>query len=214
MVKKFEIAICVTKSGRNLQAILDAIEVEEIKGVEITGVIAMRRGIKAIEIAEEAGIPVTILAESEYSSKRAYASDFLSALYENDPDLLVMADSSMKVPKEVRKEFTKPIINIHPSLIPAFWEKDLYGLDLHKAVLNRGVKLTGATVYIDNGTMDVPIIGQLGVHVFPGDTAENLQIRVFDNADSKILPWTINSFANGKITYNDGKLRIYAPCPY
>lgn len=215
MAKKFKIVVCVTGSGKNLRAILSAMRDGDIgKNVKIAGVIAMKEGIKAIDVAKENKLEVQILAEKSFDLLADYEITFMQTLQELNPDLLVMASSSMKLPKMIQKGWYKPIINVHPSLIPAFWSDDLRDLKVHKAVLERGVKLTGATVYVDNGAKNVPIIGQLGVRVYPGDTPENLRLRVMENADSKLLPWTINKFACGEITYQNGTLRITTPCPF
>ena len=215
MAKKFKIVVCVTGSGKNLQAILSAMRDGDIgENVEIAGVIAMKEKIKAIDIAKKYKLKVKTLAEKSFDTLADYELTFMQTLQKLDPDLLVMASSSMKLPKSVQKGWHRPIINVHPSLIPAFWSDDLRGLKVHKAVLERGIKLTGATVYIDNGAKNVPIIGQLGVRVYPGDTPENLRLRVMENADSKLLPWTINKFACGEITYQNGVLHIKTPCPF
>ena len=124
-------------------------------------------------------------------------------------DLIVLAGYLVKIPEEMVHQYSHRIINIHPSLIPSFCGTGFYGLRVHEGVLNRGVKITGATVhFVDTGTDTGPIILQKAVEVQQGDTPEVLQRRVMEEAEWKILPEAIDLIANGKVSVQDGKVQI------
>ena len=126
-----------------------------------------------------------------------------------NPDLIVLAGYLVVIPEIVIDAFENRIINIHPSLIPAFCGTGYYGLKVHEAALERGVKVTGATVhFVDDGTDTGPIILQKAVEVEEGDTPEVLQRRVMEQAEWKILPHAIDLIANGKVTVKDGRVSI------
>ena len=121
----------------------------------------------------------------------------LAAVDEAEPDLIVLAGFLVVIPPMMIKKYEHRIINIHPSLIPSFCGTGYYGLKVHEAALERGVKVTGATVhYVDEGTDTGPIIMQKAVEVLEGDTPEILQKRVMEQAEWKILPQAINIIAN------------------
>ena len=124
-------------------------------------------------------------------------------------ELVVLAGFLVAIPPMIVEAFPNRIINIHPSLIPAFCGVGFYGLRVHKKALERGVRVTGATVhFVDTGTDTGPIILQKAVKIKQGDTPEILQRRVMEKAEWKILPKAINLIANGKVSVEDGKVRI------
>ena len=127
---------------------------------------------------------------------------------EKAPDLIVLAGFLVVLPEELIKRYRNRIINIHPSLIPSFCGQGFYGLKVHEKALERGVKVTGATVhFVDEGTDTGPIILQQPVMVEEDDTPEILQKRVMEQAEWKILPRAIDDIANGRVTIKDGKVR-------
>ena len=134
---------------------------------------------------------------------------FLKALDEWNPDLIVLAGFLVVIPPEMIAKYRNRIINIHPSLIPSFCETGYYGLKVHEAALERGVKVVGATVhFVDEGTDTGPIILQKAVEVMQGDTPKELQLRVMEQAEWKILPQAIDLIANGKVKVEEGRTVI------
>ena len=131
----------------------------------------------------------------------------LEALLEREIDLVVLAGCLVVIPEKMVEAFPNRIINIHPSLIPSFCGTGFYGLKVHEEALKRGVKITGATVhFVDKGTDTGPIILQKAVEVQPEDTAKELQLRVMQEAEWKILPQAIDLIANGRIAVEDGRV--------
>jgi phosphoribosylglycinamide formyltransferase-1 len=124
-------------------------------------------------------------------------------------DLIVLAGFLVVIPETMIREYRNRIINIHPSLIPSFCGTGYYGLKVHEAALKRGVKVVGATVhFVDEGTDTGPIIAQKAVEVQQGDTPKELQLRVMEQAEWKILPQAIDWIANGKVSVQDGNVQI------
>ena len=133
----------------------------------------------------------------------------LAALEERNIDLIVLAGYLVVIPEQMIRKYRNRIINVHPSLIPSFCGTGYYGLRVHEAALNRGVKVTGATVhFVDEGTDTGPIILQKAVAVEPGDTPEVLQRRVMEQAEWKLLPAAINLIANGRVRAEDGRVIV------
>lgn len=204
-----KIVVCVSGGGTNLQAIIDGIENGNIKNTQIVRVISNNRGVHALKRAKMAGIEALCVSPREYPDREHFEERFLEALEEKEPDLIVLAGFLMIIPQKMIERYRNRIINIHPSLIPSFCGKGFYGLKVHEEALKRGVKLTGATVHIvDEGTDTGPIIIQKAVSVEEDDTAESLQQRVMKEAEWQILPEAINLIADGKVTVQDGKVRI------
>ncbi len=192
--------VCVSGGGTNLQAIIDAIAAGKITNTEIVGVISNNYGVKSLERAEKAGIPAFVLSPKDYSERADFNKAFLSKVKELNPDLVVLAGFLVRIPEEFVKEYSNRIVNIHPSLIPSFCGVGYYGLKVHEKALERGVKITGATVHFVNEGMDEgPIIAQKAVAVEDGDTPEVLQRRVMEQAEWVILPKAIDDIANGRI---------------
>nr|WP_317377365.1 phosphoribosylglycinamide formyltransferase [uncultured Faecalimonas sp.] len=201
-----KIVVLVSGGGTNLQAIIDAVEAKTITNTEIIGVISNNRNAYALERARKHDIPAMCISPKDYESREAFNDAFLDELQQLNPDLIVLAGFLVVIPEKVIRQYEHRMINIHPSLIPAFCGKGYYGLKVHEAALNRGVKVVGATVhFVDEGTDTGPIILQKAVEVKNGDTPESLQRRVMEEAEWKILPQAIDLIANGKIELVDGK---------
>lgn len=201
------IVVCVSGGGTNLQAIMDAITEGKITNTKITGVISNNPGVYALERAEKAGIPAFCISPKSFENREAFNDAFLAKMEELNPDLIVLAGFLVVIPKEMIRKYANRIINIHPSLIPAFCGTGYYGLKVHEAALARGVKVVGATVhFVDEGTDTGPIIYQKPVMVEEGDTPEILQKRVMEQAEWIIMPAAIDAIANGKIRVVDGKV--------
>lgn len=193
-----DIVVMVSGGGTNLQAIIDAIESGKVKNTRISAVISNNADAFALERAEKAGIKAVCVSPKDYPDRAAYNDALLEAVREYEPGLIVLAGFLVKIPEAMIEAFPRKIINIHPSLIPSFCGVGYYGLNVHKAALERGVKITGATVhFVDNGMDTGPIICQKPVEVMPGDTPEILQKRVMVEAEWILLPQAIDMIANG-----------------
>lgn len=192
------IVVCVSGGGTNLQAIIDGVGSGNIKNTKITGVISNNASAYALKRAEENGIPAFCISPKSFSDREQFNKAFLDKLAELNPDLIVLAGFLVILPEKMIETYRDRIINIHPSLIPSFCGTGFYGLKVHEAALERGVKITGATVhYVDEGTDTGRIICQKAVEVLEGDTPEILQRRVMEQAEWKILPQAINEIAAG-----------------
>lgn len=204
-----KIAVCVSGGGTNLQAIMDAIDSGKIADTSIEAVISNKRDAYALERAKSRGIPAVCISPKDYESRAEFNEAFLEKLDSYAVDLVVLAGFLVVLPEEMIRRYRNRIINIHPSLIPSFCGKGFYGLKVHEAVLERGVKVTGATVhFVDEGTDTGPIIFQKAVDVQEGDTPEVLQRRVMEQAEWELLPRAIDLIAKGKVSVADGFVRI------
>lgn len=202
-------AVLVSGGGTNLQAILDAIENGSITNAEVVSVISNSRKAYALERAAKAGIPTQCITRKDYPEPEQFNQALLEALQSSGADLVVLAGCLVVIPQIVVDAFPNRIINIHPALIPSFCGTGYYGLGVHEAALARGVKVTGATVhFVDGGTDTGPIILQKAVEIHEDDTPELLQRRVMEQAEWVILPQAIDLIANGRVTVEDGKVRI------
>ncbi|MCM1065352.1 MAG: phosphoribosylglycinamide formyltransferase [Eubacterium sp.] len=200
--------VCVSGGGTNLQAILDAVDSGRITNTEIVAVFSNNAGAKALERAQRHGIRGILMSPKGYDDRESFNHAFTEKMCELAPDLIVLAGFLVKIPEEMVKRFPDRIINIHPSLIPAFCGVGYYGLKVHEKVLERGAKVTGATVHFVNEGMDEgPIIAQKAVTVEEDDTPEILQRRVMEQAEWILLPAAINDIANGKIKVADGRVQ-------
>lgn len=198
------VAVCVSGGGTNLQAIFDAEEKGIISNVEFVNVISNNPGAFALERAGKKGVPATCISPKNYETREEFNKALLEELKASKPDLVVLAGFLVNVPVEIIREFKNRIINIHPSLIPSFCGKGYYGLKVHEGVLNRGVKVTGATVhFVDEGIDTGKIIAQKAVLVEEGDTPEVLQRRVMEQAEWIILPDVIARIAKGEISIGE-----------
>ena len=203
-----KVVVCVSGGGTNLQAIIDSIKSGELENTEIVEVISNNAGAYALERAKLAGIKGKCVSPKDYETREQFNEAFLAELKASGADLIVLAGFLVVIPEIVIKEYRGKIINIHPSLIPSFCGTGYYGLKVHEAALERGVKITGATVhYVDEGTDTGPIIMQKAVEVMEGDTPKILQQRVMEQAEWIILPKAIDDIANGRITVIDNLVR-------
>ena len=195
-----KVVVCVSGGGTNLQAIIDAIEAGKVTNAEIKAVISNNAGAKALDRAAKHGIEGICFSPKSFASREAFNEAFTAKMKELAPDLIVLAGFLVKIPEAMVEAFPGKIINIHPSLIPSFCGVGYYGLKVHEKALERGVKITGATVHFVDGGMDTgPIIAQKAVCVQPGDTPEVLQRRVMEEAEWLLLPQAIDDIANGRI---------------
>ena len=189
-------AVLVSGGGTNLQAIIDAIKAGTVKNTELSVVISNNEGAYALARAKANGIDAACVSPAAYETREEFHRALIEKLAEYQPDLIVLAGYLVKIPPEMVRTYPGRIINVHPSLIPAFCGVGYYGLKVHEAALERGVKVTGATVhFVDEGTDTGPIILQKAVEVEPGDTPELLQRRVMEQAEWIILPQAINMLA-------------------
>lgn len=191
------VVVMVSGGGTNLQAIIDAVKSGDITNTEIVAVISNNYDVYALERAKKAGIEGVVVSPKDYLDRQEFNKALLDKVNSYKPDLIVLAGFLVVIPEAMIDEYENKIINIHPSLIPSFCGTGYYGLKVHEAALERGVKLTGATVhYVDKGTDTGPIIMQKAVEVKEGDTPEILQRRVMEEAEWKLLPAAINKIAN------------------
>ena len=184
---KTRIAVLVSGGGTNLQALIDA----NLQAGEIALVVSSRPGVYALERAYRAGIPSVVIAKKG-STQEAFEEKLRAVLEEYRIDLIVLAGFLTILSEDFTRRYPRRILNIHPSLIPAFCGEGYYGLRVHEAALARGVKLTGATVHFVNEIPDGgEIILQKAVEVKDGDTPEILQRRVMEQAEWKLLPQAV-----------------------
>lgn len=194
------VCVCVSGGGTNLQAIMDAIDSGKITNAEIVRVISNNKTAYALERAKNHGIDAVAVSPKDYETRELFNQALLDTINEVQPDLIVLAGFLVVIPKEMIAQYRNRIINIHPSLIPSFCGTGYYGLKVHEAALERGVKVTGATVhFVDEGTDTGPIILQKAVYVEPGDTPKVLQQRVMEQAEWQMLPQAIDMIANGRL---------------
>lgn len=192
-----KVAVLVSGGGTNLQAIMDAMDNGTITNTEIKVVISNNAGAYALERAKNKGIDAVCVSPRDYENREVFNDALLAKIDEYQVDLIVLAGFLVKIPEKLVEKYERRIINIHPSLIPSFCGVGYYGLKVHEAALERGVKVTGATVhYVDAGMDTGPIILQKAVYVEEGDTPEILQRRVMEQAEWQILPRAINMIAN------------------
>jgi phosphoribosylglycinamide formyltransferase-1 len=188
MADKTRIAVLVSGGGTNLQALLDAQESVILDG-EIVVVISNKDGAYALERAAKSGVDVRTVLKKDCGSQAAFEDAIKTILYEYRVDLIVLAGFLSILSADFTNAFPKRIINVHPSLIPSFCGAGFYGLKVHEAALDYGVKVTGATVHFVNEVPDGgEIILQKAVAIRKNDTPETLQKRVMRQAEWKILP--------------------------
>lgn len=203
------LAVLVSGGGTNLQALLDKMDQGKLPKVSIEVVISSKDDAYAIQRAISYGIPWTVINRKQYEDKERFDEAFYKLLRSYKIDLVVLAGFLLILPKSVVEYYNNRIINVHPSLIPAFCGKGFYGLKVHEAALKRGVKVTGATVhFVDEGTDTGPIILQKPVPVLDEDTPEILQRRVMEEAEWEIMPEAIRLISEGQVTVKDNKVII------
>ena len=186
---KTKIAVLVSGGGTNLQALIDAEKAGKIPHGEIALVVASKPGVFALERAAKAGIKSVVVERKKYPDKPSFEADLKKTLDENGIQMIILAGFMLVLSADFVKQYPDRIINVHPALIPSFCGDGFYGLHVHEAVLNYGVKVTGATVHFVNEVTDGgKIILQKAVDVLDGDTPEVLQKRVMEQAEWIILP--------------------------
>lgn len=186
---KARIAVLVSGGGTNLQALIDSEKSGVLKSGEIVLVVSNNASAYALERAKNAGIESAVLLKKELGSQEAFEGALIKLLDEKGIELIVLAGFMSILSEKFTSHFENRIINVHPSLIPSFCGKGFYGLRVHEAALEYGVKVTGATVHYVNEIPDGGrIIMQKAVSILPGDTAEILQKRVMQEAEWEILP--------------------------
>ncbi len=203
------IGVLVSGGGTNLQALIDAEKRGEIKNGKISLVIASRSDAYALERAKNNDIKTEVLLRKSFESTDAYSDALLELLENNNIDLVVLAGFMTIISSKVPQVYKNKIINIHPALIPSFCGKGFYGLHVHEAALERGVKLSGATVHFVNEVCDGgPIIIQKAVEIKDDDTPETLQKRIMVEAEWKILPKAVSLFCEGKLKVEGNRVIV------
>ena len=194
------VGVLVSGGGTNLQAILDAVDNGTITNAKIEVVISNNAGAYALERAKKHNVAAECVSPKDFATREEFNEALIAKVDSYHLDLIVLAGFLVKIPEGMIAKYRNKIVNIHPSLIPSFCGVGYYGLKVHEAALERGVKLTGATVhFVDEGMDSGPIILQKAVEVLPGDTPRALQQRVMEEAEWKILPQAINLIANGEL---------------
>lgn len=204
-----KVVVLVSGGGTNLQAIIDAVDNGTITNTEIVGVISNNKNAYALERAKAKGIPSLCVSPKDFATRAEFNDALLAAVDEVHADLIVLAGFLVVIPEKMIASYRNRIINIHPSLIPSFCGTGYYGLKVHEAALEKGVKVVGATVhFVDEGTDTGAIILQKPVAVEKGDTPEILQRRVMEQAEWIIMPKAIDLIANDRLEIIDGKVWI------
>ena len=193
-----KIAVFVSGGGTNLQALIDAEKRGEIPNGEIALVLASNDQAYALTRAVENGIQSVVIKRKAFSSQEEYEQKMKAVLDENGIEMIVLAGFMALLSESFTAQYPKRIVNIHPSLIPSFCGKGFYGLHVHEAALEYGVKVTGATVHYVNEIPDGgEIILQRAVEILEGDTPEILQKRVMEEAEWVLLPKAVEMVAQG-----------------
>ena len=208
-MEKMKIAVLVSGGGTNLQALIDAEKRGELGNGTISLVIASKPGVYALERAANNGIESKVLARKDFENIADYSRALADTMIESGIDLVVLAGFLTIIDEPVYEAFPNRILNVHPALIPSFCGKGFYGLHVHEAALEKGVKVSGATVHIVTPECDAgPIVLQKAVEVKQNDTPEDLQKRIMEEAEWKILPEAVRLFCDGKITVENNKVYI------
>lgn len=203
------IAVLVSGGGTNLQALIDAQQAGSIPNGRIAVVVASNPNAYAIERAAKAGIPSVVLRKKDYDTEQGYTDALTAELEARGIGLIVLAGFMTVLSAEFCSRYENRIINVHPSLIPAFCGDGFYGLHVHEAALTKGVKVSGATVHFVNAVTDGgPIIAQKAVCVEPDDTPETLQKRIMAQAEHILLPQAVSLFCDGKLLVENNIVRV------
>ncbi len=203
------IAVLVSGGGTNLQALIDAQARNALGGGEITAVISSKAGAYALERAEKAGIPGYVLPRKDFDSNRAMTVALVALLKKLDIRLVVLAGCMVIFTEELSEAYPNAVMNVHPALIPSFCGKGFYGLHVHEAALQYGVKISGATVHFASEECDGgPIIAQRSVPVLENDTPETLQKRIMEECEWVLLPQAVSLFCQGRIRVEGRTVKI------
>lgn len=209
MNKAKKIAVLVSGGGTNLQSLINSQKDGMFGESRITLVVASKPGVYALERAKNAGVDSIVLCRKDYADIAAYSAALVKALKEAEIDLVVLAGFLTIIDEQVYEAYPNAIINIHPALIPSFCGKGYYGLHVHEAALEKGVKVSGATVHFVTPECDAgPIILQKAVEVKQDDTPEALQQRIMEEVEWKILPEAVKLFCEDQLTVKDNKVYI------
>ena len=204
-----KIAVLVSGGGTNLQALIDAEKRGELGNGKITLVISSKPDVYALQRAADNGIDSLVLSRKDYADIATYSRALTDALTDAGTDLVVLAGFLTIIDEQVYERFPNRILNVHPALIPSFCGKGYYGLRVHEAALEKGVRVSGATVHIVIPECDAgPIVLQKAVEVKQDDTPETLQRRIMEEAEWKILPEAVRLFCDGRITVENNKVYI------
>ncbi len=204
-----KIAVLVSGGGTNLQALIDAEHDGKLGNGKITLVLASKPGIYSLERAAQNGIKSIVLDRKQYDGIAVYSKAIADTLVAEGIDLVVLGGFLTIFDEQVYEKFPNRILNVHPALIPSFCGKGYYGLHVHEAALQKGVRVSGATVHIVTPECDAgPIVLQKAVEVKANDTPEVLQRRIMEEAEWKILPEAVRLFCEDCITVEDNKVYI------
>ncbi|MCD7928334.1 MAG: phosphoribosylglycinamide formyltransferase [Oscillospiraceae bacterium] len=194
------VAVLVSGGGTNLQALIDAQSRGELTGGRLAAVVSSSADAFALQRAEKAQIPTYVLPREDYSSNQTMTVALAELLQGLNIDLVVLAGFMHILTGEMIQAFPNAILNVHPALIPSFCGEGFYGLRVHRRALERGVKVTGATVHFVNEEPDGgPIILQKAVDILEGHTEERLQRRVMEHAECQLLPQAVSLFCQGRL---------------
>ncbi len=204
-----KIAVLVSGGGTNLQALIDAEKKGSFGDSKITLVLSSKPDVYALERARAADIPAAVIARRDFADVAEYSRALRDRLLAEEIDLVVLAGFLTIIDEQMYEAFPNRIINVHPALIPSFCGKGYYGLRVHEAALEKGVRVSGATVHIVTPECDAgPIILQKAVEVKCGDTPEILQRRIMEEAEWEILPEAVRLFCFDRITVKDNRVYI------
>lgn len=203
------IAVLVSGGGTNLQALIDAQLRGELGGGQIVAVISSKEGVYALERGKKAGIAGYVLPRKDFPSNQAMTQALVAMLQELEIDLVVLAGCMVIFTQELVDAYPNRVMNVHPALIPSFCGPGYYGLRVHEAALNYGVKVSGATVHFVSAQCDGgPIIAQKSVDVLEHDTPETLQRRIMEQAEWILLPQAVRWFCQDRLTVSGRNVTI------
>lgn len=206
-MQKVKIGVLISGGGTNLQALIDNIEKGLING-EIAVVISDKKGVYGLERARKHGISAIEIDKREFNDRNDFMKAIINELESHEVELVVLAGFLSILSSDFIEKYRNRIMNIHPSLIPAFCGKGYYGQRVHKAVLEYGAKISGATVhFVDEGADTGPIILQEAVKVEEGDTPESLAARIL-NVEHRLLPQAVKLYCEGKLIIEGRKVKI------
>ena len=194
------VAVFVSGGGTNLQALIDAKAAGRLPAARLCLVVASKPGVYALQRAEKAGIPTAVVCRRDYTDAASFDAALLALLREKGVEAIVLAGYLSIVGRPVIEAYRDKILNVHPSLIPSFCGPGYYGLRVHEAALQKGVKVTGATVHLVNEQYDDGrIVLQKAVDVLEGDTPQTLQRRVMEQAEWELLPRALDLLTTGRL---------------